>query len=460
MADTTGDLTCAGVLGSGPVGAMRRARDFLLERSVDDLLRLVGTRVDGLALQDPPADKRAFPISYGGGKPCDEDLLAAQGMFYVTESGRVMLDCTSGHYQMTWGYNHPELLAAARDAADLGIVWDNHSNIPGLPVKLLADRLTALGADAGLDRVLLGICTGSVACSTALKIMLARYRADPERMRLGPPVMIALSGNYHGTDVAAQALRGMWPGLVTGMEAVQVEPNDPEGLENTFGKYGRRVAGFWFEPILMNREAVVVDPEFVRLARRLCTEHGALMAVDEIQTGFWCPEVLAFRAMDAEPDFVIIGKGMTAGFHPLAGLLYRHEMDILEQYDAISTNGNASLAAFIALCSLRMIERDRDRLTRLAGIHFRGLCELADEFPDVIDRPNGSGFLSGIRFRSREDALGFHRSALDRGLWLRAHAYHPGHATVLMKYPLVVTNSVISFVLGRLRELLHSKPWR
>ena len=452
-------LTCPRVLGARTARSMRRALDFLRERSTPELLTLVGRTFPELALQGPRADKRAFPVSYGGGKPCDDDLLAGLGMFYVTEAGRLMLDCTSGHYQMTWGYNYPELTAALVKAERLGIVWDNHSNIPSVPVKLLADRLVAQ-AGPGFDRVLLGVCTGSVACAAALKIMLMRYLRDPARAGLGPPVMVALAGNYHGTDMAAQTLRGMWPGLVTGMECVQVEPNDRDGLRGAFARYGARVAGFWAEPVMMNREALLVDPEFLQLARKLCTEHGALFAVDEIQTCFWYPEVFLSRRLGVQPDFLVVGKGMTAGFHPLAALIYRAELDVLEQYDAISTNGNASLAAFVGLCNLELIRRNADLLERLARKHCDGLVALAGEFPAVLERVNGVGFLSGLRFRQREDALGFHAAALHEGLWLRAHAYHPGHRTVLMKLPLAVEDAVLGYVHDGLRRLLRTTPWR
>jgi len=446
--------TAKQVLGAHGARSMRRALDFLSDRNTPQLLELVGQTFDDLALAGPRPDKRFFPVSYGGGKPCNDDLLAGLGMFYVTESGKLMLDCTSGHYQMTWGYNHPPLTAAAHEAMELGIVWDNHSNIPSLPVKMLAERLTALAAP-GFDRVLLGVCTGSVACAAALKIMLARYRQDEARVRLGPPVMVSLRGNYHGTDMAAQTMRGMWPGLLAGMETVQVEPNDAASLEEAFRRYRRRVAGFWFEPIMMNREAALVEPEFLRLARKLCTEQDALMAVDEIQTCFWCPEVFMFRRMGAEPDFVVAGKGMTAGFHPLAALIYRAELDILEQYDAISTNGNASLAAYVALCNLALIKRSAARLRPLARKHFAGLEELAAEFPHTIEGVNGEGFLTGLRFRRREQALAFHQAALERGLWLRVHAYHESHRTLLMKYPLVVDEEIVAFMLATLRQLLR-----
>lgn len=452
-------MDCGAVLGSRVIQAVRRARDFLVAHSTEDLLEMVGQIRPELALAGA-ADKRSLPASYGGGQPSADDLLSGFGPFYVTEAGKVMLDCTSGHYQMTWGYGHPELTCAVRDASEVGIVWDNHSNIPGQPVKALANELAGLGAGMGLDRVLLGICTGSVACSSALKIMLARHSADAERQALGPPVMVALAGNYHGTDMVAQTIRGMWPDLLVGMETALVEPDDAEALRAAFAQHGRRVAGFWAEPVMMNREAIRVEPDFLRLAQQLCAECGACMAIDEIQTGFWYPEVLLSKRWGLRPDLLIVGKGMTAGFHPLSALLYRSELDILEQYDAISTNGGASLASLVALCNLQMIRDDRKRLAGLAARHYDGLEALVVEFPALIQEANGEGLLSGLKFRRRHAALGFHRAAVERGLWLRAHAYHPGHRTVLMKHCLAVDKQVVDWVISALRHLLETTPWR
>ncbi|MBL7038924.1 MAG: aminotransferase class III-fold pyridoxal phosphate-dependent enzyme [Pirellulaceae bacterium] len=455
-------MNCCEILGPEAVQAMARARDLLQVHSTEALLDLVGQTRDELALPPGSADKRHFAVSYGGGKTCDDDVLAGSGMFYVTQAGKVMLDCVGGHYQLSWGYNHPLLTAALRDATDCGIVWDNHANTPSLPVKKLADRLAeaADGSETGLNRVLLGLCTGSVACEAALKIMLIRHSRDPQRASLGKPVMLALTGNYHGTSIVSQAMRGMWKGYVTGVETVEIEPNDTEALRAAFAMHGRRIAGFWCEPVMMNREATTVDRSFLNLAQQLCTKNDAVMAIDEIQTGFWYPETFLFRRLELSPDIVVIGKGLTAGFHPLAGLIYREDLDLLEQYDAISTNGNASLAAYLALCNLSLIERERERIEELSAHHSESLRALGGEFPDLIETIHGHGLLSGLKFRTREDALGFHRAAVKRGLWLRVHAYHEGHRTVLTKYPLVVERKICDFVLEVMRELLAAKPWR
>lgn len=461
MARNTNAL-CEAALGPGVGEAMARARAFLEGRDTAELLGRVGQVLPELALDVETADKRSFSTSFGRGESCDEDVLTGLGPFYVTQAGKVMLDCVSGHYQMSWGYNHPALNAAVAQALAVGVVWDNHANTPSVPVKELSERLVALGGgdDTGLDRVMLGLATGSLACGAALKMMLARYRSNPMRSAGRSPVMIVLTGNYHGTDIVAQTLRGMWPGLLGGMEVVAVEPNDADALRSAFHAYCDRVAGFWAEPVMMNREAVLLEKDYLHLARELCTDYDTPMALDEIQTGFWYPGVFLFREFGVTPDVVVLGKGMTAGFHPLSGLLYRHELDILEQYDALCTNGNASLAALVGLCNLSLIERESPRVAQVARRHYDGLCELAADFPDLVERVNGHGLLTGVKFRDREVAIAFHRAAVERGLWLRVHAYHPGHRTVLMKLGLVVDSQTVDFLLGVMRGLLKATPWR
>jgi hypothetical protein len=64
----------------------------------------------------------------------------------------------------------------------------------------------------------------AVACAAAMKMMLAHHRGE------GDPVFVVLDGNYHGTDLFAQRLRGMWPEIFCNVQIVAVEPNDPDEL--------------------------------------------------------------------------------------------------------------------------------------------------------------------------------------------------------------------------------------
>ncbi|MGD9495396.1 MAG: aminotransferase class III-fold pyridoxal phosphate-dependent enzyme [Armatimonadota bacterium] len=449
-----------------PTGCLARTmaagRHYLRESAHAALLRRVGDIIDEV----PPCavpDKRWFQRSYGRCvTDAPEDLLVGEGLFYLTERRKLFLDCTGGHYQMTWGYEHPELTALLLDGIERGIVWDNHSNIPAAPVKRLTEKLVELanpGRDLAelqddpdsLNTVLAGVATGSVACAAAMKIMLVNYRGS------GAPVFVVLDGNYHGTDLFAQRLRGMWPQYFCNVEIIAVQPNDAEELTAVFGEHGERIAGFWAEPVMMNREAIVVDPDYLHRARQLCDETGALMAIDEIQTGFWFPEVIYCTRIGLQPDFIVLGKGMTAGFHPLAALVYRGRLDVLEQYDAISTNGNAALAAYLALGCIALIEREAERIERMGAAWHAALAALAEEFPRTLVEARGVGHMSGLKFRNREQCLSLHRAAVEHGLWLRAHAYHEGHSTILTKFALPLDQQVIDWTAGALRELLADR---
>ena len=64
--------------------------------------------------------------------------------------------------------------------------------------------------------------------------------------------------------------------------------------------------------------------------------------------------------------------------------------------------------------------------------------------------------MAGLKFRSVEMALQFHRHLLDAGLWTRVHAYHEGHRTLLTKLGLLADSAVVDLVLDRLRSLLET----
>jgi len=444
--------------GGQTLASMRAGLAFLTGRPTDQLLARVGQRIEEIPPLTP-VDKTALQDSYGGSQTaaCD-DLLVGRGLFYLTEQRRLCLDCTSGHYQMLWGYNPPQLCAAINEAVAAGVVWDNHANIPQTPVKRLAHRLVEAANPPGqqdpIDTVLLGCCTGSVACEAALKMQLVCF--ERARRSRSKPVVVVLDGNYHGTDMVPQYMRGMWRGYVKGLEVATVQPNEADELKAVFRRRGRRVAAFWAEPIMMNREAIPLQPSYLQLARRLCDEAGAIMCFDEIQTGFWQPEIFAYRAMGFVPDMVIAGKGMTAGFHPLAAVLYKSRYDVLDQYDAINTNGSAPLASYVGLCVMDMVAGQGERLAAVGDRFLGRLSELAEEFGEVVQDARGKRHLAGLKFRRVEDALDFHRRAVEAGLWVRVHAYHAGHSTILTKLSLAADEQIVDFIVEKFRSLLRS----
>ena len=161
-----------------------------------------------------------------------------------------------------------------------------------------------------------------------------------------------------------------------------------------------------------------------------------------------------FHRFDIVPDLVILGKGMTAGFHPLAAVVYKGKYDVLAQYDAVSTNGNAALPAYVALANIALVQRDAERIAAAGEYYHEGMTELAGQFSDVLVGVRGIGHMSGLKFRRVDDAMAFHRAAIASGLWLRVHAYHEGHSTILTKFALPLDEQVADYAVGRYAELL------
>jgi len=460
----------AGPLGAEVCRAMSQAKTFLASHDNDQLLGLIGRTIEGVGLKRT-INKAVMQKSYGGGTPAEtDDLLAGRGLFYLTEQGKLFLDCTAGHYQMSWGYDHPVLTQVIHDGLAAGIVPDNHSNIPQWPVKRLAQKLVEAAnpdlpelregdfskvaeSKTRLNTVLLGIATGSIACEAALKIALMRHeRAERPR----PPVFVVLEGNYHGTGFFSQNLRGMWGPYIHNLEVVAVPPNDGDELENIIARYQDRIAGFWAEPIMMNREAIRVEPSYLQLAQKLLRRVGGLLVIDEIQTGFWTPDLFLYKQCGIVPDIVVVGKGMSAGLHPLSSIIYRRELDMLAQYDAISTNGNAALAALVALANIELLQQHGEEVRSTQGYYHQKLCELAAQFPDRIVAVHGNQAMTGLKFRQVDDAIAFHKKCVASGLWLRVHAYHAGHSTILCKFALCLERPVVDEFVRRLRSLLQA----
>lgn len=438
------------------------AKEFLDRTPQKILIKNTGKIIKSIPAI-PQISKKWFQKSYVI-EPDKNDFLTGKGVFYLTEGRKLFLDTTAGHYQMTWGYDHPVLMNNLEKALEAGIPWDCHSNIPGFYVKKLSEKLVQIcnpqaniqyirNKQDSLNTVLLGIATGSVACSTAMKIAINYFKKNKPLAK--KMVLVSLNGNYHGTDFLMQGLRGMWKELFSKYIIFEmVEPNDINGLRNVFKKHEKNIAAFFFEPVMMNREAILLNSDFIQEARNLTEKVDALMIVDEIQTCCWYPEIFMYKQFDITPDILILGKGLTAGFHPLSAIVYKRKLDSLKQYDAISTNGNAPLPAFMALSCLNLIERSLHTIATLSSYYEKSLEKLVCEFPDIIVSRQGSGFLSGLKFKNQQIALQFHKKCLASGIWLRVHAYYQGHSTALTKFALCVTKDIIDFATTSFRKIL------
>jgi 4-aminobutyrate aminotransferase-like enzyme len=418
--------------------------------------------------------------------------LAGLGFTRIGEDGRVYLISKSEHYHAPLGHGFPGY-RLVDNARRLGIPQATHNNTRGHITRLLEEELVRVangverGDVASLRRVLgssephvlnrvINLETGSLAVEAALKMMLARfYRLEdtsPAPKYAGrTPVFLVIAdwqggkkANYHGPTLFTQFMRGMWPELIAGLEEsglFLVKPvalNDKEDfarLLEAYEQFPYKVAGFFHEIVLMNYGAVRLEPDFLHRAYELCHSHDVPVMNDEIQSSIWSQDIFLFREIGLRPDFVAIGKGFPGGEYPASRILTTAEMDNLDQFGALVTNGQEELASLSYLVTMEFVQANRETIAAIGDYYAEGLRALAQRHPALIMRIEGYRHLSAIFFYDTEKAIEFARKLNQRGIDISAQTYKADcPPAALTKLPLISSYAMVDFLLRAMGEVL------
>ncbi|HGE69675.1 TPA: aminotransferase class III-fold pyridoxal phosphate-dependent enzyme [Candidatus Poribacteria bacterium] len=460
------DISLENILSRKYIEAVKIAYQFLMESSIEKLRKMVGKKLDFIP-DFEQVDKMTFVESYQ--KPIKDDILAGYKLFKVTENKELQIDWTGGHYQLPLGYHYPIFDDLIIKARKLGIVDDTHNNTPGMPVKLLARELIKCANaydDIGIDNIIksedrlnrvTSVDTGTVAASTGIKSILYRFR-DLYKDKI--PVFIMQEGNYHGTDFFEQRLRGMWEWLFANVIIEFVKPNDIDSLLSAFLKYentpNEKVCTVMMEPVLMNNRAIYLQPDYVQKAKELCDQYDAVLFLDEIQTSMWSPKVFMSNEYGGVADVLAIGKGLTAGYSPLAYTICKSELDNQSQYSSISTNGNADMAALAGLIVLAIVKANSEHIEQVGNYYFSELENFQKSYPDKITEITGLRHLAGINLADESLASKFHHACLENGIFVRLQAYKEGASTIITKPPIIANFEDVDFVIDKFRKSIDS----
>jgi adenosylmethionine---8-amino-7-oxononanoate aminotransferase len=335
------------------------------------------------------------------------------------------------------GYRHPALDAAVRE--QLGrmahVMFGGLTHEPGVR---LAERLVEIVPD-GLEQVFFAD-SGSVSVEVAIKLCLQFQRAvgHPQRTRL-----LTVRGGYHGDTFGAMAVCdpvGGMHSLFTGVLAEHVFADRPPdgfdaGLDADWAKHvsdlvdrhAHELAAVIVEPVVQGAGGMRFHaPECVALLRRLCDEHGLLLVLDEIATGFGRSGALfACEHAGVAPDVMCVGKALTGGYMTLAATLCTREVAA-----AVSSGEGGGLmhgptfmanplACAVALASLDLLA-DVGWRGRVAAIE-RGLragLKPAQELPAVAD-VRVLGAIGVVQLRDEVDVAAVTKTAVEHGVWLR-----------------------------------------
>ncbi|HWR84405.1 MAG TPA: acetylornithine transaminase [Rhodoglobus sp.] len=346
-------------------------------------------------------------------------LVRGEGAYVWDADGTRYLDFLAGIAVNALGHAHPVFVdAVSRQAATLAHVSNYFATPPQLALAQRLLRLT--GAEQTGGRVFFAN-SGTEAIEAAVK--LAR--------RTGRPRILSLQNSFHGRTLGAlsitgkPALRQPFEPLLPGAEHL---PPTIEALEAAIGP---DVAALVVEPIQGEAGVVALPDGYLEVARRLTAEHGALLIVDEIQTGAGrTGEWFAFQRTGIVPDAITLAKGIGGGFPIGALVTFGAASDLLAPGQHGSTFGGNPLATAVGDAVLGELERAG--LVGNARVRGQQLREAIAGMPGVAEI-RGAGLLLGVGL-DRPIAPAVMRAALERGLIVNA----PNDTSIRLAPPLII----------------------
>jgi len=347
--------------------------------------------------------QRHEPPSMSGQPPLLWDR--AEGFSIFDPYGNRWIDWSSCVLVSNVGHSHPRVTEALRRLLERGQLATYV--FPHRERAELVERLARL-APPGLDRVFL-LTTGSEAVENVIK--LARtwgLRSSP-----GKRIIVSFEGGFHGRTLGAQLAGGI-PALKAWIGAEDpsfIQVPFPDGyyqedtsfavFEETLEARGIRpaeVAGVLSETYL-GIGPDFFPPEYVKELRRWCDRWGAVLAFDEVQSGFGrTGKLFGFEHYGVTPDLIACGKGITSSL-PLAAVIGRGE--ILSTYppgSMTSTHSGSPLPVAAAIASIDTLLEEGlvERAASLEPLIRRRLALLPKRYPEV-GWVGGRGMVAGIR---------------------------------------------------------------
>jgi acetylornithine aminotransferase len=368
-------------------------------------------------------------------------LVRGEGVYVWDADGRRYLDLLAGIAVNALGHAHPLIVqAVTTQLTTLGHISNFFASAPQI---VLAERLVELlGQANGTDARVFFCNSGAEANEAAFKA--AR--------RTGRTKMVSTEGSFHGRTMGALAL--------TGKAAIR-EPFEPLPGEVTFVPYGDvaaleaaiddQTAAFIVEPIQGEKGVVPAGPGYLRAAREITARHGALLIIDEVQTGIGrTGKWFGHSGTGVVPDLVTLAKGLGGGM-PIGACVGIGEAGrLLGPGQHGSTYAGNPVACAAGLAVLHAIERD-DLLAnvRAVGAHLtEGVNALRHP---AVAGVRGEGLLLAIMLTgpySAETA----KAALDAGFIINA----PVPDAIRLAPPLILTTAQADEFLAALPALLDT----
>jgi acetylornithine/N-succinyldiaminopimelate aminotransferase len=366
------------------------------------------------------------------------EFVSGRGAVLVDDSGRQYIDCVAGIAVASVGHAHPRVASAIAAQASRLIHVSNLYRTQ--PQNRLAQRLGEL--TGGMRSFFTNSGAESIECAIKLARRWAGRNGGLDRHRV-----VAAVGGFHGRTLGALTATGQpskqapFAPLVPGFDHVPYD--DVAALRTAVDD---SVAAVILEPIQGEAGVVVPSEGYLLAARELCDERGALLVLDEVQTGLGrTGDWFAFQFEGVEPHVMCLAKSLAGGL-PMGVCLARPEVaGAFEPGDHATTFGGGPVQAAAALTVLEVIETEGlVERARVAGRRLRaGLRRVFDNH-----EVRGRGLMIAVDL-GREVAHEVVDRALQRGLLV--NDVNP--SVLRLTPPLVISDAQIDEAIGILGDV-------
>jgi 4-aminobutyrate aminotransferase-like enzyme len=418
-------------------------------------------------------------LMVGGGTP-GPCLVKGKGVEVTDIHGNSYIDCTSQSWAMYLGYANEEIRQAVYE--QMAYFSHVHQGFHTLPRYALARKLASL-APKNLNRVSFTV-GGGPAIEAAMKIAM---KNNPDAKHF-----ITLWDAYHGSTLATAG--ASWTstraaGGFTGVKHFQHNINshfirvpNPYCYRCPFGKNAETcalecaemlrhtmergvngpVAGVIVEPIQASGGQIPCPKAYLQKVREICDEFGALLIFDEIQTYCRIGRFFAAEHYEVEPDIIVLGKALGAGF-PLAAIIIHDRLQGFEMNaEELHTFANNSVSQVAALKQIEIIERDNllEHTRKIGDYLGSGLRDMQKKFEQIGDIRQ-VGLHIGVEMiedaetkkpLSREKSAQIREVGMKNGLILGTGGYRKH--LLKIKPPLIIQREEADKVLSRFEATL------
>ena len=364
-------------------------------------------------------------------------IVRGRGARLWDDTGVEYIDCVGGQGSANLGHAHPAIAKAICDQAQTLItateIFHNDKRAQ------LLEKLVGV-APAGMERVYL-CSSGAEAIEAALKF--ARYTT-------GRTHVLAFVRGFHGRTMGA---------LSATYEPKYREPFLPLVPDFTHVPYDNlakadaaitdRTAAVIVEPVQGEGGVRPASAEFLQGLQRLCRERGAMLIVDEVQTGFCrTGRMFACEHYDLAPDFLCVAKSIAGGL-PMGATLIGPRVKKLEPMLHGSTFGGSPLVCAAAVAALDVMQTERlaERAADV-GAYFKGRLERIES--PVVREVRGLGLLLGVELRQK--VTPYLQALMGKGVL----ALPAGPNVLRLLPPLVIEQMDVDTVVDRIDEVLNA----